>query len=309
MSQPNHPPIPAFPPITPPPTPTSRVKRLYLIRHGETAPNQQGILQGAGIDEYLNDRGVRQAECLRDRMADVHVDVIISSRLNRARQTAEIVAQKHPNTPFLEVEELAEIHWGDWDGKRAPQLKKLLAKWAEGDYEAKSPNGESPLEVEQRAVPAIYNLLNRPEEVFLIVVHGRLLRIILSSLIYASLQHMQSFTHHNTTVNVVDAIVESSPSPPSSSLHFSPQDGENVAKSCRDRPDWKGDDSFVPDGEGAPRGPPVISTDRGIVVDSDPVNGGGVESPLTSIPHPEHVRFLPVVLDSYEHLPEELVLD
>ena len=37
-----------------------------------------------------------------------------------------------------EIEPLAEIHWGDWDGKRAPQLKKLLAKWAEGDYEGGS---------------------------------------------------------------------------------------------------------------------------------------------------------------------------
>ncbi|KAJ3050832.1 hypothetical protein HK097_008180, partial [Rhizophlyctis rosea] len=249
----------------------------------------------------------------------------------RARQTAEIVAQKHPNTPFLEIEPLAEIHWGDWDGKRAPQLKKLLAKWAEGDYEAKSPNGESPLEVEQRAVPAIYNLLNRPESTFLIVVHGRLLRIILSSIVYHSLQHMQSFTHHNTTVNVIDAIVETDPSryPDFVGEPAAPQpDGESVVREAERRPDRKGDDSFVPGTEedgsdgsaaeeedgGRPKNPPRLNTSlkaggvRSGELDGNG-NGKGLESPTTAIRHLENVKFVPVMLDSYEHLPEELVLD
>ncbi|KAJ3246786.1 hypothetical protein HK104_007847, partial [Borealophlyctis nickersoniae] len=128
--------------------------------------------------------------------------------MKRARQTAEIVAQNHPNAKFLEIEDLAEISWGDWDGHRVPALNSLLKSWANGDFEAKSPNGESPVEVERRAVPALYDILQRPEQTFLIVVHGRLLRILLSSIVYRSLDHMQKFTHHNTCVNVVDAIIE-----------------------------------------------------------------------------------------------------
>jgi broad specificity phosphatase PhoE len=82
-----------------------------------------------------------------------------------------IVQEKHPNVPLIEVDELAEISWGDWDGIQSPNLVHLLSSWESGDYHglekiniAKSPSGESPYEVEKRAMPAFYDcILNRPE--------------------------------------------------------------------------------------------------------------------------------------------------
>jgi hypothetical protein len=80
---------------------------------------------------------------------------------------------------------------------------------------AKSPDGESPFEVELRAVPALYDLiLHRPESNIVFVgilvvtlVHGRLLRIILSSILFRNLDHMSEFTHHNTCINLLDIII------------------------------------------------------------------------------------------------------
>jgi probable phosphoglycerate mutase len=85
--------------------------------------------------------------------------------MERARQTADLVQQQHPGVPLIEVEELAEISWGIWEGKQTPNLPELLSSWEEGNYHAKSPEGESPIEVEKRAVPALYDIiLNRPEK-------------------------------------------------------------------------------------------------------------------------------------------------
>ena len=73
-----------------------------------------------------------------------------------------------------------------------------------------SPNGESPNQVETRAIPAIYSIIQtRKESKILFVLHGRLLRIILSSMLYQNLDKMSEFTHHNTSVNVIEAHIYS----------------------------------------------------------------------------------------------------
>lgn len=105
---------------------------------------------------------------------------------------------------------LGEIHWGELEGKENPDLTSLFARWEAGDFEAKTKGGESPKEVEDRVRPAMAKILDEtispssstiPSIVF--VVHGRLLRILLSSLLEGSLNKMQSYTHHNTCVNTV----------------------------------------------------------------------------------------------------------
>lgn len=77
--------------------------------------------------------------------------------------------EKHLDVPLIEIEDLAEISWGAWEGKQNPGLWKLLKSWETGNYSAKAPQGESPLEVEQRAVPVVYNLAQRPEKDIVVV--------------------------------------------------------------------------------------------------------------------------------------------
>ena len=68
---------------------------LYLVRHGEAVVNVEPIMGGMRGDTGLTPRGVAQAESLRDRLAatgEIAADILISSTLPRARQTAEIIA-------------------------------------------------------------------------------------------------------------------------------------------------------------------------------------------------------------------------
>ena len=67
---------------------------LYLIRHGETGGNYEGRFQGI-IDNPLNEYGIRQAKMLGEAFSLSKIDVLYTSPLQRAKKTAEIIAEMH----------------------------------------------------------------------------------------------------------------------------------------------------------------------------------------------------------------------
>lgn len=95
---------------------------LYLVRHGETEDNVNQILQGQ-TDGQLTARGVAQAQELRDKLKDDHFDVLISSDLKRAVDTATILNEPH----HLKMETsilLRERDWGDFTGRFIPDIQE-----------------------------------------------------------------------------------------------------------------------------------------------------------------------------------------
>ncbi|KAI0373013.1 phosphoglycerate mutase-like protein [Pilatotrama ljubarskyi] len=95
------------------------VAKVYIVRHGETDHNRQGIIQGQ-LDTPLNAAGVRQAQLAADALEDVPFEsdggAAYSSDLQRARKTAEIILEKHPGVKLEITEALRERHMGDWQG-------------------------------------------------------------------------------------------------------------------------------------------------------------------------------------------------
>lgn len=87
---------------------------LYIIRHGETDWNVQRRLQGRANTE-LNENGIRLAEITSDKMKEIPFDFGITSPLNRARQTAEIIL-KNRGVKLYEDDRLMEISFGAWEG-------------------------------------------------------------------------------------------------------------------------------------------------------------------------------------------------
>ena len=93
---------------------------LYLTRHGETVDNARQLMQGQ-TQGQLNDVGVGQAKQLRERLADTHFDAYVASDLERAIDTARILAgaeQPIDTTPLLR-----ERDWGSFTGRYIPDLK------------------------------------------------------------------------------------------------------------------------------------------------------------------------------------------
>ena len=95
--------------------------KLYLVRHGETIDNARQVMQGQ-VQGQLNDTGIRQAEEVRDRLTGEHFDAIISSDLQRAVHTAQIIAAPH-EMEVVTTSLLRERDWGDFTGRFIPSLK------------------------------------------------------------------------------------------------------------------------------------------------------------------------------------------
>ena len=94
--------------------------KLYIIRHGQTDWNVEGKIQGRQ-DIPLNAAGRSQAEMLAKGMEKRPVTAIYSSPQIRAMETAETLARAQGVT-VIPVPELAEIGYGDWEGRTASDI-------------------------------------------------------------------------------------------------------------------------------------------------------------------------------------------
>lgn len=96
---------------------------LYLVRHGETKDNVAKIMQGQRQGD-LTPAGARQIEELSSSLSGIHLDAIISSDLQRAYDSALILAQ-HLDLLVQTTPLLRERDWGDFTGRYIPDLKGL----------------------------------------------------------------------------------------------------------------------------------------------------------------------------------------
>ena len=88
--------------------------KLYIMRHGETAWNVEGRLQGQS-DTELNENGVRLAKVTAEGLKNIPFDLGISSPLRRAKHTAELVLAGR-NVPLTTDDRLMELSFGSWEG-------------------------------------------------------------------------------------------------------------------------------------------------------------------------------------------------
>ena len=89
--------------------------KLYIIRHGETSWNKLKKMQGQK-DIMLNQEGIRLAEITGQKMKDIPIDLVISSPLLRAKQTAELVMAGR-ELPMITDKRIAEMSFGVWEGE------------------------------------------------------------------------------------------------------------------------------------------------------------------------------------------------
>ena len=101
--------------------------KIYITRHGETFLNTRDCFQGAADDPstYLTERGKQQAGLLAKRMEDIPLDLILSSPLKRAIDTAEIIRRER-DIPLLIENGLLERRLGVWEGRTHSSVREEL---------------------------------------------------------------------------------------------------------------------------------------------------------------------------------------
>jgi len=156
---------------------------LLLIRHAESSWNAAGRWQGHG-DPPLSDCGVAQANALVRELAPEKIDVIISSDLRRAAETAVILAQARGLRPLLNPR-LRELDLGDWEGLTRDQIERAdgaaLQRFDAGDLDVRPGGGENLREIAQRARSVVSELIGaHPGRRLAVVTHLGVIRALSS---------------------------------------------------------------------------------------------------------------------------------
>ena len=146
---------------------------ILLARHGETDWNRDNRFQGHA-DPPLNETGRAQAAELAAALAEEPLAAVYSSPLQRAFETAEIVASPHGLQP-VPVEALSEVDVGSWEGLTRAEIEERFpaqfARWLA--YEQGWDDGETYDEMGARVLAALLELAAAHEgDEILVVSHG-----------------------------------------------------------------------------------------------------------------------------------------
>lgn len=151
------------------------MERAILVRHAESEASAGGILNGiASLGIGLTEAGREQSRLLAARLPAL--DLVATSAFRRAVDTAAIAA---PGVPWLVLQDLNEIGFGDYEGGRYPPYRE----WAgsAGPADPSPGGGESRVDAVDRYVRAFRALLGRSEPTVLVVAHGLVVRYLLNA--------------------------------------------------------------------------------------------------------------------------------
>jgi probable phosphoglycerate mutase len=177
---------------------------LYLVRHGETDWNAEGRLLSS-TDEPLNAMGEQQAQALSADMAPIAWDRAYSSPLSRAHRTADILLSARRDAPALTLDaRLVEMDFGPYEGWSDEELAAdpVAVRRRRDGVEIAGIEPEASVEARARSFFADLSDLSGTT---LVVGHGRMLRILLSTVV---LGMPASLSHYMRMRNCRPAIVE-----------------------------------------------------------------------------------------------------
>lgn len=176
---------------------------LYVTRHGETDYNVHGRYSGS-TDIPLNENGINQAHQLAEKIKDIPFDIIISSSLIRAMQTAEIV-NAVLNLPVIANEKLVERNVGVYEGLTREECQskypELWNRRCTSQLDDAPDNGETIRQAYDRVTSALREIENIYfDKTILLICHGFVSRVINKYYKNLSFDEMQSFTLDNCNV-------------------------------------------------------------------------------------------------------------
>ncbi len=191
------------------------VTTLYLIRHGATEESEAKRYKGS-IDVPMSEKGIRQMEQLAEYLNRSYksdttyngLNAVYTSPLSRALKSAEIIAEPHGLNPIV-IEGLRERSFGIWEGMTFTEIKEKYPQefeaWAGNPLRYSPVDGESTVEVRERAVKAVDSILsNHNSEHIAVVAHGGVNRIILCHIMGIPLENIFRIEQDFAAVNIIE---------------------------------------------------------------------------------------------------------
>jgi probable phosphomutase (TIGR03848 family) len=184
------------------------VPTVILLRHGRTTANTGGVLAGWTPGVRLDEAGQAQAQAVGERLAKVPLAAIVTSPLERCRQTAEAVVAGRELT-VQDDDRLGEARYGDWTGRTLKELvKDPLWRVVQQHPSAAvfpGPEGEGLAQTQARAVAAVrsWNARLGPDAVWLACSHGDVIKAVLADALGLHLDQFQRIVVDPASISVV----------------------------------------------------------------------------------------------------------
>lgn len=184
---------------------------VLLIRHGRTKANADGVLAGWTPGVVLDDTGAGQARELAARLAVVPLTAVVTSPLERTRETAALMLEGRESAVPVHVDErVGECRYGDWTGASLKTLaKEPMWKVVQAHPSAAvfpGVEGESMAHMQHRAVTAVRDWNERlgADAVYAVVSHGDVIKAILADALGMHLDQFQRLRVDPCSVSIVD---------------------------------------------------------------------------------------------------------
>ncbi|UXM93624.1 histidine phosphatase family protein [Paenarthrobacter sp. JL.01a] len=185
---------------------------VILVRHGRTTANATGLLAGRAAGVSLDSTGREQAASAANRLAAVPVAGVVSSPLERCRETAQFILQRQSGRPHAPIDDdLTECDYGQWQGRALSELA-TEALWSTVQTQPSAvvfPGGESMAGMQARAVAAIrrhdaaFEAEFGPGAVWVAVSHGDVIKSVLADALGMHLDLFQRINVSPASVSIV----------------------------------------------------------------------------------------------------------
>lgn len=183
--------------------------RLLLVRHGETQWNKSNRFQGQN-DIALNPRGLVQARQTARALAQGACRAVYSSPLIRTIQVAEKISEA-VGKPVYRVDGLKELDLGDLEGVTGEEMRngwrQVYDAWRENPAEASMPNGESLVQLQDRAWRAFLELeaAHQDSDTIILVSHNFAIRTIVCKLLGVPLANFHMMILSLSSICTIDS--------------------------------------------------------------------------------------------------------
>lgn len=185
---------------------------LILARHGRTTANATGVLAGRSKGVRLDDLGLEQARAAGERLAGLPLAAIVTSPLERCRETAQEVSRLQNSGPKVASDRrFLECDYGSWTGRELTTLAKepLWATVQAHPSAVTFPEGESMAQMMARSVAAArewdakVEAEHGPDAVWVAVTHGDVIKAVLADALGMHLDLFQRIGVDPASLSVV----------------------------------------------------------------------------------------------------------
>jgi probable phosphoglycerate mutase len=183
-----------------------QVKRIYLVRHGETEFNRLGVFRGR-FEVDLNERGRKQAGEIAEALAGEGIRALYAGPLRRARETAEIIGRRLGLAAQAD-EGFNNILLGEWQGVPKDAIKRDCPegwrRWQTAPESLLVPGGETVEDLKRRAFARLQAILADPQSspVFAVVTHRSVMKALASALLGVPAPYFWKFYVDNAAYSV-----------------------------------------------------------------------------------------------------------